>query len=858
MVVMKRNILHYLLLLFFFSHYVGGMAQSRIIHLGLQQGMSNGYVLDMAQDQQGRVWMATQGGLHCWDGYRFTVYDTENSPLTSNELNTVLPDKDGIHLWVGTRRDGLFCLNTQTGEWNVLTSHDGLASNGVTRLHYASDGGFWVACYQRGVNHLAIDDTLKFYTDYNVKGLLPPNWTALDDGHGYLYIGHLNEGLSRVDLQSLSLENYRWNDIVGLTDEQQKQNDVFYLCWSPDSMLWAATMKGVAVFSPREKRFVRFIPTESNVTFILCRKNGQMMWGEYNKGEYALMEDRYGNLWKSDGHHGITVECHEQPLFAPYDTLFSSPVVAGLNDIKDTCRIGSTLYIATFEGLWKQTENGQLTKCEELNSLMDTELTNCLATDRQGKLWVGTFALGYFVFTPDGRLVAHSLEPSPDINMLMCDSHGRMWMAHRQGLTLFADTRHPEQMQHYNRANGLKNSFVWAVCEDKKGHIWMSSNGGISCLYPDGGKILNYAHAEGVPYNAFMERQCNRLPDGRIVFGQEEGACVFDPARTEQMPSLSPVYVSSFKLIRTNPETGIDEYIDVPLSEVEDGSFAHDENSFQIAFGVADVAQASAVELQYCIEGRDSKWYDVGRDGIMTVQNISPGHYTLLVRARLSNTEWSDVLIELPFTVRQPWWWTWWMRLLYIVVLVAFLLYQWHLYQQRQQLRRRLTERLAAMYAQTDISEPRSPAPVQRKGDTIEENESLSHQAQGENEDANDGEESFHSEGEEDEASIASSDRAFLQRLDAAILSHLTDSDFDMSILTDTLCMSQSTLYRRTKDLTGMSTSEYIRRHRLAKAMQLLREGHSVSEVSFLCGFNSPKYFSRRFKDEYGLSPSEV
>ena len=65
---MKRFILHFVLLLFFLIHCVASMAQQRTLHLGLEQGMTNGKVFDMSQDKLGRVWMATEGGLHCWDG----------------------------------------------------------------------------------------------------------------------------------------------------------------------------------------------------------------------------------------------------------------------------------------------------------------------------------------------------------------------------------------------------------------------------------------------------------------------------------------------------------------------------------------------------------------------------------------------------------------------------------------------------------------------------------------------------------------------------------------------------------------------------------------------------------------------
>ena len=98
----------------------------------------------------------------------------------------------------------------------------------------------------------------------------------------------------------------------------------------------------------------------------------------------------------------------------------------------------------------------------------------------------------------------------------------------------------------------------------------------------------------------------------------------------------------------------------------------------------------------------------------------------------------------------------------------------------------------------------------------------------------------------------------FLDKLDHIILANLLHTDFDMSALASEMCMSHKTLYRRIKSLTGMTANEYVRKHRLTKAMQLLREGNNVSEVALQCGFNSPNYFTRCFKAEYGVAPSEI
>ena len=70
--------------------------------------------------------------------------------------------------------------------------------------------------------------------------------------------------------------------------------------------------------------------------------------------------------------------------------------------------------------------------------------------------------------------------------------------------------------------------------------------------------------------------------------------------------------------------------------------------------------------------------------------------------------------------------------------------------------------------------------------------------------------------------------------------------------------MSYSSLYRKIKALTGMSTGEFIRKLRLRKAEQLLLSGkYNISEIAHQVGLISVSYFRECFKEEYGMSPSE-
>ena len=59
------------------------------------------------------------------------------------------------------------------------------------------------------------------------------------------------------------------------------------------------------------------------------------------------------------------------------------------------------------------------------------------------------------------------------------------------------------------------------------------------------------------------------------------------------------------------------------------------------------------------------------------------------------------------------------------------------------------------------------------------------------------------------------------------------------------------------KTLLDISTGDYIRKKRLAHACSLLAEGYNVSETAYKTGFSDPNYFSKTFKKEFGVTPTE-
>lgn len=102
-------------------------------------------------------------------------------------------------------------------------------------------------------------------------------------------------------------------------------------------------------------------------------------------------------------------------------------------------------------------------------------------------------------------------------------------------------------------------------------------------------------------------------------------------------------------------------------------------------------------------------------------------------------------------------------------------------------------------------------------------------------------------------------DKAFVKQLHDIIKSNMGNSDFCVEDIGAEIGLSRVQLYRKVKAITGSSVVDLLRKARLAKARRLLEANSmNISEVAYEVGFSSPSYFTKCFKDEYGMLPGDV
>ena len=101
-------------------------------------------------------------------------------------------------------------------------------------------------------------------------------------------------------------------------------------------------------------------------------------------------------------------------------------------------------------------------------------------------------------------------------------------------------------------------------------------------------------------------------------------------------------------------------------------------------------------------------------------------------------------------------------------------------------------------------------------------------------------------------------DSLFVKRLDSIIYSRLGEQDLSVDKVAGLLHLGRTIFYKKVRGTTGYTPNEYIRVIRLRKAAELLKEGEkNVSEVAYAVGFDNPYYFSKCFKEQFGMPPSQ-
>ena len=526
--------------------------------LGIEKGLSNNYVVSIAQDKQGFLWFATEEGLNKFDGTRFITYlkneDLTRQGITGNELNCLLDDPQDSILWIGTQRAGLnaydYVNNTFLCYRHDDENPESLITDDVTKIVAATDGNLWITTYWRGVDYF--DKKAGKFIHYNtqtVPGLASDNiWSVVDGGDGKLYMGHVHHGFSVLSLKDKKVKNFMHDpeDPVSLPG-----NGVTCIYKDLSGNIWLGTDRGLALFNPEDENFIHFHHSEDGVphtVFDIRQFDGNKLWIAMEFGGIAILDltqrmflspdqVRFQYIKEGDDEYSLsnsTVRCLFQDSFK---NVWAGMWGGGINFLSHE---SSYFNVYSYSPI------------QHSGSSLNNKTASSVCVARDGKLWIGTDGGGINVFDKGKRVAVYKEETGDltdnSIQAALCDSEGNLWFGSFMGGVDFYDVKKKSFHQIFPKDKTGED--VRALYEDAE-YVWIGTSNGIYKVRLHDKGIADHYTVENNLVRCISKDNLNRLWIGTFGGGlgvfDEHFQCVKLFNVTSLFPSntINTVYMDS-------------------------------------------------------------------------------------------------------------------------------------------------------------------------------------------------------------------------------------------------------------------------------------------------------------------------
>ncbi|MEE8118199.1 MAG: two-component regulator propeller domain-containing protein, partial [Gammaproteobacteria bacterium] len=241
------------------THRVG--PNTRFNHLTIEDGLLQNSAIDILQDKTGFIWIATEAGLHRYDGYGFTVFrndSTDAGSLQDNHINVLFEDSHS-NVWVGTYAGGLHRFNPATQDFDSFrhdpSNPDSLSNDYVRAVAEDEAGYLWVATFSGldvldpntgSVEHVRVEDETG-----SLQSEFSP-WSIYVDADSRIWVGTV-DGLFVYDEKTSTIHP------AGNTPQQAKilaKNSASAIVEDFDGTLWIG-MYGMLVHLDTERNVSR-------------------------------------------------------------------------------------------------------------------------------------------------------------------------------------------------------------------------------------------------------------------------------------------------------------------------------------------------------------------------------------------------------------------------------------------------------------------------------------------------------------------------------------------------------------------------------------------------------------------------
>lgn len=741
-------------------------------------------------------------------------------------------------IWLGTNR-GLY--NSAKQEFHALGTVHSLQHEVVTSLAITEDDKLLVGTLC-GVD--IIDDktgTIEHWNCSSVNPLSSNFVNSLLAKDGQIWVGTETGGITKLAPRQLQLEFFKHD---AANPASLSPNAVNAMYAAPDGTLWVGTVEGgLNALAPGSRNFTHYTMANSGLP---------------HNSVSTLAADNRGNLWIGTWGTGIAVMNLQQPgriiplvVDAKHQPFLNFAGVLVYDPINDGMWLGTNDGLFFYDLKWQQLIEpfkGCLNVRGCIGSLITPEgklLMGCV----QGMVEInlksripgkGDFAVKYHQYKLD--------DPKSgviDKILSFClAKDGKIWLG-SNGYGLYCYNYNKEgktYVKSFTTNNGLANNTVKGIVEDNQGMLWIATDNGLSIFNPKTETFSSYSRKDGLLSSQFYFNGAIRDDKGKIYLGTDEGLmavtgvnhAVHNSARlrfTELLVDNQPVFAGS-------------DYLDDDISIAKRLCIHESDKSFTIFFSALNYGNDTQGVYLYRMKGYENDWVQL-KPGQHSVRysTLPAGSYQFEVKYIPSFDSDKEQVISVDIKVTPYFWKSWWFVSLMVIAFIAFLLY---IYTSRlEKMREREVEELYRPI-EAALKDSDEPGKLQSRIQMILENQKRYQDSQKKSIEA-------------DRKQVAEKERPFMDIVMEVMEKNYDNSEFGVQELADEMRMNRSVLSKMLNAEAGQPTAQFIRNYRLDIAKKMITEkvaNRNITEIAYRVGFNDPKYFTRCFTKQYGVSPS--
>lgn len=607
------------------------------------------------ETSDGSLYIGTDSGVFVLDRNAKTI------KILADIHIVCLYEDSMTRIWIGTLKDGLFCINSRGEISNYrqeLGNPHSLSNNFIRSICQDDLGGFWIGTFN-GLDYFN-QETKRFqnfkYSNIDNNSISDLSvWCITKDIQGSLWIGTFFGGINVFNPE------FSFNRFYRATGTNNGPSGAIISRVVEDSAknLWICTdYDGLNYFDFRKNIFTSFKHSNSTINSLSSNTLKDLYLDEDNNTLWV--GSHLGGLDKIDIKTGRIERIHLNTGNKSID-----------NYVRCIQKYKNHLLLGTHDAIHKYDINtGLVTPLISKDYKFNKGQVWDILIDSKERLW----------FSIHGSALCYDLKSDKLINDIKIseienavffeDSKGNVWIGSAgKGLFIW-DTKDEVKNLHTNNSD-ISDNYILDINESATGYILIATNKGLSRFEPSKNIIYNYHNNHFFPFEALNEKSICVTKNGDIILSSLSG--MMRISEKELLFNSKPYKINlttlnlNNKLIIPGGEDGV---LSKSIVATDTIILSESQNVISIDFAVTNYIKSLIPQIQYKLEGFDEEWVD-SKSFNITYTNLNPGSYKLKIKGLENANGHETNSKELTIIIKPHFYKTWYAYIFYILLILG-------------------------------------------------------------------------------------------------------------------------------------------------------------------------------------------